>query len=391
MADLDIADRLRTIADRGDEVPPVVVGSGVARPPAGRLHPLFGARLGFPVPTRLGRDFPVAPVHIQGSLGAVEQDSVSREPSRVSVRDPVFVRADERRKLVARHDRVRGLAIVDQRVLASERGDGSRSLLRHRPEHDVEKVDAPVGHHPAGIVPEPPEVGELIGVDAETVLVELPGGRRTEPHVPVEIGWRVGVGRLPDALRIHVGVVPRANEADRPQAPALHDVLGLSEVLAGSLLGADLDHAVVLAGGLDHHLPLVNGHRDRLLHVHVLAGLAGLDGHVGMPVIRSRDQDRVDVFGGDQLAEIRIDLGSGHHGQGEFEIRLVDFAESDDFDVVGQFQDRSQVVPAATAASDHAEADLVLARLASCRRRHRGQRRRGGDKRSTLHENPFRV
>ena len=364
MADLDIANRLRAVADRGNEVPPVVVSSGIARSPPGRLHPLLGAWLGFAIPARLRRDFPEAAIDVQRSLGAVEQDSVTRETPGVGVRDPVFVRADEGRKLVARHDRVRSLAVVEQRVLAPERGDGSGPLFRHRPEHDVEEVDAPVRHHPAGIVPEPPEVRELIRVDAETVLVELPGGGRTEPHVPVEVGRRVSVGGLPDTQRIHVGVVPRADEADRPQSPALHDVLGLLEVLARSLLRTDLDHAVVLAGGLDHHLALVNGHRDRLLHVHVLAGLAGLDRHVGMPVIRSRDQDCVNVFGSDQFAEIRIDLGSGHHAESELEVGLVDLAERDDFDVVRELQDRSQVVPRATTASDHTQADLVLTRLA---------------------------
>src|SRR5207248_7879713 len=63
-----------------------------------------------------------------------------------------------------------------------------------------------------------------------------------------------------------------------------------------ALLGAVLDDPAVAAGGLDGDPALVDVVAARLLDVDVLAGLAGPDGHQGVPVVRRGDRDRIDVL-----------------------------------------------------------------------------------------------
>src|SRR5262249_49362320 len=60
---------------------------------------------------------------------------------------------------------------------------------------------------------------------------------------------------------------------------------------AAAALGAVLDDAIVLAGDLDGDPPLVDVVAARLLDVDVLTGLAGPDGHQGVPVVGRSDGD----------------------------------------------------------------------------------------------------
>ena len=84
---------------------------------------------------------------------------------------------------------------------------------------------------------------------------------------------------------------------------------GQLEAAIGSLLSADLHHA---AGFLDHlaeQLAFVDGQRHRFFGVEVLAGLAGVDGHGGVPVVGRAVYDHVDVVAFEQLAVIGVDVG----------------------------------------------------------------------------------
>ena len=67
-------------------------------------------------------------------------------------------------------------------------------------------------------------------------------------------------------------------------------------MLLAAPLRADLDHAVVLARRLAHLVALVDGLRQRLLDIDVLARLAGQDGGAGVPVVGSGDDHAVDVL-----------------------------------------------------------------------------------------------
>jgi hypothetical protein len=67
-------------------------------------------------------------------------------------------------------------------------------------------------------------------------------------------------------------------------------------VLLAVLLGADLDDAVVLPGGLDRRAALADRRAQGFFHVHVLAGLAGVDRGKHVPVADRADDHRVNVL-----------------------------------------------------------------------------------------------
>jgi hypothetical protein len=60
-------------------------------------------------------------------------------------------------------------------------------------------------------------------------------------------------------------------------------------------LSADLDNSIVFPSGFDHQPAFTHVVRTRLFDIDVLAGIARQDGRRGMPVIRSRNRNRVHV------------------------------------------------------------------------------------------------
>ncbi len=119
-------------------------------------------------------------------------------------------------------------------------------------------------------------------------------------------------------------------EGDVAERPALRDPGSLEKVPAGALHGAGLHHPVVLAGGLHHLGALVHIGASGLFDIDVLAGLARLDGDVGVPVVGSGDAHRVDQFVGDDVAKVldRLYLIAPARGGrlGALERRLVNVA-----------------------------------------------------------------
>jgi len=71
-------------------------------------------------------------------------------------------------------------------------------------------------------------------------------------------------------------------------------------------LGADLDHAIGLAGGLDDPATLADGHRERLFDIDILACLAGHDRPDGVPVVGSGHDDGVHVVAVEDFAEVLV-------------------------------------------------------------------------------------
>ena len=76
----------------------------------------------------------------------------------------------------------------------------------------------------------------------------------------------------------------------------------------GALLAAGLQDLAGVLDRLHHGQRLGDGQRQRLLAVDVLAGLHGLDGDLGVPVVGRGDQDAVEGLVVDQVAVI-LDLG----------------------------------------------------------------------------------
>jgi hypothetical protein len=114
---------------------------------------------------------------------------------------------------------------------------------------------------------------------------------------------------MSDSLGALVPHVPALHEHHLANVPALDQFDNLPEVRRRPLLAAGLDHAPVVARGLDHAAALLDGVRQRLFAVDVFAGLAGQDGGDGVPVVGSRDEDRVDILAIQDAAEIGVALG----------------------------------------------------------------------------------
>src|SRR5262249_37225965 len=64
----------------------------------------------------------------------------------------------------------------------------------------------------------------------------------------------------------------------------------------GHRLHADRDGATVLHRGIDDRDRFLDRARHRLFHVHVFAVFHGVERHPGVPVVRRRDKDHVDVL-----------------------------------------------------------------------------------------------
>ena len=74
----------------------------------------------------------------------------------------------------------------------------------------------------------------------------------------------------------------------------------------GAALGSHLDVLAVLALRLDQQRAFGGVVAARLLDVDMLAGLKSGDGHGRVPVVGRGDGDRIDVLGGEELAEVLI-------------------------------------------------------------------------------------
>ncbi len=83
---------------------------------------------------------------------------------------------------------------------------------------------------------------------------------------------------------------------------------GVLRVRGAARLHADLDDALVLAGGLDHLAAFPDVVGERLLHVDVLARLAGQDGPEGVPVVGRRVDQGVHVLVVEDTPEVLHDL-----------------------------------------------------------------------------------
>src|SRR5262249_34214007 len=154
--------------------------------------------------------------------------------------------------------------------LAAAGGDAHGGVQPDHHAQGVQPVDAVVAQLAGAVVPVP------VPVVVEAVLVEGALRRRPQPQVVVHLGGRLAVRLLADALA--VAGDPGAGEGDLPELAGAHELRGAGEVRTTAPLGAQLDDALVLAGGLDHAPALDQVVRGRLLDVDVLAGLAGPDG-----------------------------------------------------------------------------------------------------------------
>src|SRR3974377_2140460 len=113
----------------------------------------------------------------------------------------------------------------------------------------INERDAPVGHCPAGIIPEIPKCWESRLWNTPAVFVEGNLGGGSQPHVPIESGRRIPVSRFAVAFTLVQSGGPGLAPCDLSRCAAVHDFLSLEERRHGPLHRAPLDYAVVLARG----------------------------------------------------------------------------------------------------------------------------------------------
>ena len=89
-------------------------------------------------------------------------------------------------------------------------------------------------------------------------------------------------------------------------------------------MNAHLRDAIVLAHGFDDPPSFGDAQRKGFLHIDIFAGFTGMDGLKGVPMIRSADDDSIDIFFLEQFAVILevFWLGADFTG-GKIEIGLV--------------------------------------------------------------------
>ena len=132
---------------------------------------------------------------------------------------------------------------------------------------------------------------------------------------------------------------------------------------AGALPGTCLHDPVVFSCCLNHHLAFVNREAHGLLYIDILACLARLYGHIGVPMIRSGDAYYIDALISQDLAEIadfsRL-VSLPFRQRGSFlEIWLVHIAYSNGSNS-GLLHRGSQVLAAHDADADESSRDAVV-------------------------------
>ena len=83
-----------------------------------------------------------------------------------------------------------------------------------------------------------------------------------------------------------------------------HQLRGEARVIVRALVATGLQYAAVLLDRVGDRAPLGDGVRERLLTVDVLASVRSSYRRQGVPVVRRRDADRVDILDREKLAEV---------------------------------------------------------------------------------------
>ncbi len=245
-------------------------------------------------------------------------------------------------------------AIVVIGEFAAERGDGERRIHAKRPVDLSDIVYAEIGELTARVVVEPSEPVE------RPVLVVFAHRRGPDPCVPIEVLWRVRVRGAADPLGPLVLNVKGSDCRHLADAAAADDLGGLRSHRAGHSLYAALHNALVVAGGLHHRPALGYAERERLLDVYILPGPAGVNHLQGVPVVRSFDNDSVEVPHLKQLAVVselpgvRPDLL-----RSEIEIWLVNVAYCGHVGVLVS-EERAEDLVASVAQADETETDTLV-------------------------------
>ena len=223
-------------------------------------------------------------------------------------------------------------------------------------------MDEEVGVHAAAEVPVAAPLGELGAVEG---LVRGEAELGAEEHLPVD---RLGIHVLaklvvPPLPHRAVAVVAGLGLHDVADLPVADQVIGHLPARVGGRLDADGHHALVLLDRLGHATGLVDRVGHRLLAVDVLLRLAGVDGHLGVPVVGRGDDHGVDVVVLQDLAIVDLGLLAAGLGLGVLAVAVVDVGHGDDVDelpLLLHLEEVADVGLGAAAWAEDGEVDAVV-------------------------------
>ena len=237
-------------------------------------------------------------------------------------------------------------------------------------------MDQLVSEFAVAIGPEP------VPVVVNVVVAVLRALRGALPKVPIEIVRRTLEFRMTDRLPVAGFVGEPFGHVDLAKKSLVHEFHISHESRVRTTLGAVLDNATVLLGGIHQLTPFKNVVGKRFLDIDILASLATPDRGEGVPVVWSGDRDGIDGIVLHHLAHVGVEFGffAGlllELSRAFLEDIFVDIAESDHFApfLVGDVTD---VAATLSANADATDANVVvrskdLARSECSRRDHRSR------------------
>src|SRR5262245_7571227 len=282
VANLRRADRLLARADALDPVPLVVI-------------------------RRVAVPFFVADRRLDGLRG-VARDLVSRDANRPALahKDAIGLTAVDHLDAVRIDEAKLGIALFRRMDV-----NWARVVHVERPLRDIEMVSAHIGHLPAGefliFTPSRKVIVNRLGAQ---FVVKTPFRGWTKPEVPVN--------PVRQRLRRQVARLGRPADADADRLqfanPAVADQFDRQTetiVELASLLTARLENDVILRNCFDDPPTFSNVVSERFFAVDVLFRLSREDARNGMPVVRGRDDDGVDVLAFDDLPKVAVSVAEG--------------------------------------------------------------------------------
>ena len=106
------------------------------------------------------------------------------------------------------------------------------------------------------------------------------------------------------ARRGAVAVPRHAHFVNGAKLAGPQNLAGLHELGHTALLGANLHDPLVLVLGSNDCVPFTQIVRKRLFHKHILAAVAGVDGHRHVPMVGRPDEHRIDIVAREQLVVV---------------------------------------------------------------------------------------
>src|ERR1041385_56839 len=267
---------------------------------------------------------------------------------------------DERRILVfVKNDqRVRRGAIVDVTDAAADAEDARRKgVFAEDPAGDVHLVNPLVAQIAVAGRPNPMPI--IMQILAHQRI--LGGG--TTPQIVVDVlGHGLGAVDFADARAPFVAQATRSQDfANVPFAQPLNGFVDSRPARAG--LRAGLNDAVVFAGGFDELASFPDIVGNRFLDVDVFTGLHGPDRRQGLPMVRRRNRNDVDVFVLEQLPNVGIALDGEVVLLALVDLAIenfgIDVAESDQSRAL-HFRHTRKVIFAAAIEANHSVADVSI-------------------------------